>query len=330
MADTGIVTGDNLARKAWAKKWKIEAETMSFFYDRGLVGADENNAIIQEMAELQKEQGDKITYGLTMELEGAGVQNDSIMEGNEEEVVYFDDAVEITQLRNAVRFKGAESDQIAADNSLHMKAQKLLSRWLAAQLDQAIFTSLGSSLTKVIYGGDATTTATIEAGDYMALSLIGRCVAYAEKADPLIIGPTHDGIQTSGVFVMSPDQSYDLTSKDGAWIQAQMDAQLRGKTNPIFTKAMGMHKNVPLYSHSRVGTSTTWGSGANLNGATGLFLGVGSGVIAYSSKKFFKTKSFDYDNKKGFCVGSIFGADKSVFNGSDYATIGVRTYRTNN
>lgn len=330
MADWSFATGDALTRKAWAKKWWIEAKTESYFYGQGLIGRDETQAIIVELPDLEAEQGDVINYGQIRELSGAGITADNDMEGQEEEPDTFDDDVTLEQRRNAVRSSGKLSGQRPSDKRLRMWASTLLKRWMAELIDQELFDALGTSLTKVIYGGDATTTGTIEAGDYFTLALIAKCVAYANKATPLITGPSFKGKKTNGVVVISPDQSYDLTERDAAWSQSRMDAAIRGMDNPIFTGALGMHVSVPIHAHRRVATATTWGTGTNLPGATALFMGVGSGVIAYAMRKIWNEKTFDYANKVGFCIGSIFGTSKSVFNSADNAVVGIRTYRTNN
>lgn len=330
MADWSFATGNALTRKAWAKKWWMEAKVESYFYANGFVGTSPQNIIV-EFPDLEKDQGDVLYLGELMQLdEGGGVANDSQMEGNEVAPDTYDDSITLTQIRNAIRTGGRESEQRPSDNGIRGYAKELLQVWMAAKIDQDIFTALGTSCTKGIFGGDATTTATIEAGDYMTLSLISKCVAYGRKAAPLITGPVVKGKQVNGVIVISPDQAYDLSERDAAWAQAQREAQKRGDDNPIFTGALGIHKNVPIHEHQRVSTSAVWGSGANLAGAMGLFMGVKSGAIAYAKKKIWEEKTFDYQNKVGFCIGSIYGCTKAVFNSADLAVVGVYTYRSNN
>lgn len=329
MADWTFATGNALTRKAWAKKWMMEAKTESYFYENGFVGSSEDNIII-EYSDLQKEQGDTIYLGQIRELSGAGVANDAAMEDNEESPNTYDDLITLSQIRNAVRTAGRETEMRPSDNRIREYAKELLRRWMAAKIDQDLFTALESSCTKIIYGGDATATTDIEAGDYMTLSLISKAVTYAKKADPKIVGPTVKGKAMAGVIVMSPDQAYDLSERDAAWAQAQREAQKRGDDNPIFTGANGVHKNCAIHDHTRIALAATWGSGANLNGAQALFLGIGSGAIAYSQKKIWEEKSFDYGNKVGFCVGAIYGVTKLVYNSADNAVVGVSTYRTSN
>lgn len=330
MADWSFATGNALTRKAWAKRWFMEVKPGSYFYGNGFAGKS-HDSIIVEFPDLEKDQGDVVYIGELMQLaEGGGVANDNTMEGNEVVPNTYDDAITITQIRNAIRTGGRESDQRPSDNGIRQYAKDLLREWMSAKLDQDIFTALGTSCTKGIYGGDATATNTIEAGDYMTLSLISKCVAYARKASPMIVGPTVKGQQTPGVIVISPDQAYDLSERDASWAQAQREAQRRGNDNPIFTGALGVHKGVPIHEHQRVATSTTYGNPANLNGAMGLFMGCRAGSIAYSQKKVWEEKSFDYSNKVGFCIGAIYGVTKNVFNSADLAVVAVYTYRTSN
>ena len=328
MADWAFATGDALTRKAWAKKWWIEAKTESYFYGNGLVGPDEENDIIVELRDLESEQGDKITYGQTRELSGSGVTGDSTMEGNEEAPTEYDDDITLDQVRNAVRLSGKMSGQRPSDKRLRNKAKMLLKRWMAEKIDQDIFDALGTSPTKVIYGGDATSTATVEAGDYMTLALLDQAATYATKATPRIVGKMMDG-KRHFTCVMSPDQTSDIRTRDAAWAQAQREAQRRGVTNPIFARALGVSSDTVLHEHIRVATSVTWGSGADLAGATALFMGVGAGAIAYAKRRIWNEKTFDYGNKVGFCIGTIHGVSKSVFNSADNALIAIRTYRSN-
>jgi N4-gp56 family major capsid protein len=328
--DWSFATGNALTRKAWAKKWWMEAKLESFFYDNGFVGTSQDNIIV-ERSDLEKEQGDVLWMGELLQLpEGGGVPNDNTMEGFEAAPETYDNSVTLTQIRNAIRTGGRESEQRPSDNGIRGYAKDLLTQWMAAYIDQLIFTALGTACTKSVFGGDATTTATIEAGDYMTLSLIGKYAAYARKASPLIQGPTVKGKATNGVIVISEDAAYDLTERDASWNQSRMEALMAGYDNPLFTGALGMKNLCPIHSHPRVAVSTVYGTGANLNGSQGLALGKKAGVIAYAKKKIWEEKSFDYNNKAGFCIGSILGVAKSVFNGVDLAVVALEVYRTSN
>lgn len=329
MADWTFATTDALTAQTWAKRWWIEAKDESYFYGQGLIGPSEENDIIVEFPDLEQNQGYKHTFGQVRELSGVGITGDNDLEGNEESPNVYDDAVELNQKRNAVRTAGKLSEQYPSDKSVRDWAKTLLKRWMAETIDQDLFDALGSGITKAIYGGDATTTATIEAGDYMTLALISKCVAYAKKATPKIVGSSIKG-KKYYVIVISPDQEYDLRERDAAFAQAMREAMARGPDNPLFTGAAGVWNSTVIHVHDKVPIVTNWGAGANLNGATGYFMGAGAGGIAYAKRKVWEEKTFDYGNKVGFCIGAIYGVTKAVFDSSDNAMVGVRTYRTSN
>ena len=328
MSDWTFATSDALTAQTWAKKWWIEAKTDSYFYGHGFVGKGVDNIIV-EFSELEQNQGYQHTYGQVRELSGAGVLGDSTMEGSEEAPNVYDDAITINQKRNAVRSAGKLSEQYPSDKAVRSWAEELLKRWMAAEIDQDLFDALQSSCTKSIWGGDATTDITIEAGDYFTTALISKAVAYAKKASPTIVGKTIGGSKKY-VCVISPDQAFDLRTRDASWSQAQREAKASGDSNPIFTDALGQWNNTIIHEHERVATTAVWGSGLNLNGAAALFMGIQAGAIAYAKRKIWSEKTFDYGNKVGFCIGAIYGVSKSVFNSADNAVVSIRTYRTSN
>jgi N4-gp56 family major capsid protein len=328
MADWTWTTADPLTAQTWQSRWWREAKDESYFYGNGFV-TKSNSSFIVDMPDLEEKQGYQHTYGQVRDLSGAGVLGDNDMEGNEEVPNAYDDQITLDQKRNAIRTAGKLSEQYPSDDAARMWAKDLLKNWMAATIDQDIFTALGTSPTKVIYGGDATSTDSIEAGDYMTLQLISKAVAYSEKATPEIKGCMMQGKEMYAV-VMAPDCGFDLSERDGAWAQAQREAMKRGKDNPIFTRALGCHKDTVIHTHRKVATSAVWGSGSNLPGATNLFMGMQAGAIAYAKRKIWQEKTFDYGNKVGFCIGSIYGTSKSVFNSADNALVAIRVYRTNN
>ncbi len=329
MADWTFTTADALTSQTWQKKWWIEAKTDSYFYGHGFVGQGVDNIIV-DFPDLEKEQGYQHTYGQVRELAGSGISGDATMEGNEDVPNVFDDNITINQKRNAVRSAGKLSEQYPSDKAVRSWAEELLKRWMAALIDQDLFDALGTSLTKNIFGGDATSTASIESGDYFTTALISKAAAYAKKATPMIEGKTIGGKKLY-VVVISPDQAFDLRTRDAAWSQAQREIlQSQGENNAIFTDALGKWNNTVIHEHQRVALATTWGSGANLNGATALFMGIQAGAIAYAKRKIWNEKTFDYGNKAGFCIGAIYGVSKSVFNSADNAVAGINTFRTNN
>ena len=108
MAATSYGVNHPLAVKIWARK--LFQEALKATYSSKFMG-EGDSAMIQKKGELSKGPGDKITYGLRMQLSGAGVQGDATLEGNEEALVTYSDSIFINQLRHAVRSGGKMSEQ---------------------------------------------------------------------------------------------------------------------------------------------------------------------------------------------------------------------------
>ena len=106
MAVTTYGTNNALAVKLWSKRLSVEALKATWIYK--FVG-EGTEAMIQVKDETSKSAGDQITYGLRMQLNGNGVLGDGTLEGQEEALVTYSDALVINQLRNAVRSAGRMS-----------------------------------------------------------------------------------------------------------------------------------------------------------------------------------------------------------------------------
>ncbi len=325
--DTEFLTGATETVKRWASDLWLELPEQVFWNQ--YMGKDANS-IIQTKQDLEGQPGDKITFTLARQLSGAAVTGDSTLEGNEEAISFYSDDVTIDQYRNAVRLKGKLSERRTAF-SQRQTAKTLLKDWLADLIDDSIFTALSTSptATRAVYGGDATSTATIEATDYLTLALITKAKTKARKATPQIFPVKIDGGDYF-LLVVSPDVIHDLKTADPAWAQAQREAQARGNSNPLFSGAEGIWDGVVIRSSVRVSVATNWGAGTNLNGAENLFLGRQAGAFAWGAKPSWTEKSFDYANKVGYSIAAIFGVTKAVFNSVDHGMLTVRTARSSN
>ena len=256
MADTTWATGDAATRKVWAKRWWIAAQEESYFYSHGYVGPEnENRHIIVEKGDLEKSPGDRITMGQFSQLTGNGVTGDSQLEDNEEAMEDYTFTVTINQVRNGIRLLRMGSQRFAANKQLRTTAKTLLQTWMAEYIDENLFTALSDSPSKVVYAGDATSTATLEATDLFTLGLVSKACTLAEKAVPLIRGVPMAG-ERMYVCVMANDQSYDLTENEARWEQANRDAGPRTSKNRLWTGALGEWKNTIMHRHTNVPIST--------------------------------------------------------------------------
>lgn len=138
MATTTYGPGDPLAVKLWAKT--LSAEALKATWIERFIG-DGSDAMIMRRDETQKSAGDTVTYGLRMQLVGNGVLGDGTLEGNEEALVTYTDAIIINQLRGAVRSAGRMSQQ-RVPFSVRSEALAGLRDWWADRVDYAGFNQL--------------------------------------------------------------------------------------------------------------------------------------------------------------------------------------------
>ena len=325
-ADTEIVSvAPDLVKTAWAlDTW--ESGMHKAFFDKFTGNSPEN--IIQIREELSKDDGDTINIPLLMPLTGDGVSGDDFLEGNEEAMIYRDFKVTINQLRHAVRIKGKmEEKRVSLD--LRKDAKVALSNWLADKIDKTIFKELSTDPTpdRIVYGGSATSEATIGASDTFSTALIGRAKRIALADENTMVKPIMiNGLETY-IMIIDQWQARDLKN-DQTWIEAQQYANVRGSDNPIFSGALGVYDGVVLHQCNRIVRTNTGSSGTKVGHA--LFLGRQAAVFAVGNNPTWFEKEFDYGNKIGFEFGRIFGIKKTQFkydgtNQTDFGCINVLT-----
>jgi len=325
MADTEFTTGAAETVKRWAAM--IWRETPREIYWNKFISEDEW-AVIQSKTDLDGKPGDQLTYTLNRKLSGAGVSGDDTLEGNEESLPYFSNTLVLEQRRNAVRLKGRLSEKRTAfDQRRDAKGQ--LKTWLAEVIDDDIFTQFDTSPTTVVFGGSATSVATLTAATLITPAKIDQCSAKAKKADPKI-WPVKIAGDEYFVLVFHTDCGYDLR-QDTTWQGYQQNgAQVQGDQNPIFSGRFGILNGVILHEHEKVPVATNGGAGGNVAWASNMFLGRQAGLFAWGRKPDAWEKEFDYANKVGFAIGAIWKFTKAVFNSVDHSLISLRVSRTNN
>jgi N4-gp56 family major capsid protein len=277
------VSVDALRPEIWAKELYADVMDNLYFTQSGLMGEGSNN-IIEVKKDLVKGNGDTITVGLTAKLTGAGVSGDDELEGNEEAINAYSEAVVINQKRFAVRLTG-QLDEKKNAYDMRQDAKEKLSIRMQEFIERQMFLKLGSvSLTTLIdvngvtYSADAiwsnspnqVPTADSGAGygtrylcadytngadslattDLITPELISRCKVKALLASPKI-QPLRINGEAHYVMFIHPWQAYDLKN-NATFNQARREAEVRGSSNPIFTGALGVWDNVIIKEHEYV------------------------------------------------------------------------------
>jgi len=188
----------------------------------------------------------------------------------------------------------------------------------------------------ILYGGVATSKATVAVTDTMSRAVVERANVKAtmmRALDPSTANmmPVMINGEAHYVTVMSPFQEHDLRISDaGGWLEIQKAAAAaEGRNNPIFKGGLGMINNVVLHSHESAIRFADYGTGNNIAAARALFMGRQAGVVAYGSAgglRFTWTEEMkDHQNEPSVAAGVIMGVKKTRFNGKDFGVLSIDT-----
>lgn len=318
MAVTRYGVGDALAAKRYARL--LAAEALVATEIAPLIGEDANS-IIHLKTEPKKEKGDQVTFGLRMQLTGDGVSENETLEGNEESLTTYSDALILTEMAHAVRVKGEntiDNQRILFDT--RKEAKSGLKDWYAKRLSLGFFLHVcgytGASYThrgmtvdrtKAVYNlGNAVTAHTsnrrvwaaagagesntadegLESDDIFDLRLIDYAKELARTAATPIRPVNIDGMEAY-VAYLHPYQVTDMrTSTDtGQWMDFSKTAYNgRGKDNPIFTGALGMYNGVILRESEDVTPGVNSSTSASISTVRrAVLLGAQAAAVGYGT-----------------------------------------------
>lgn len=351
-------------KRVWSGKLWQQFRNESFWMKNGFIGQD-GNTPIQRITELTKtERGLECVMQLVNDLEGDGVVGDNKLEGNEEAMVNDAQIIRIDQLRNAVRSKGAMSEQATVIRFRDQGKDKL-GFWLPDKIDEMMFLvaagrpftvktdlsarSAGSQLpqlsyaadivapstNRIKYAGSASSEGTLTTADKMSWEVCVRAKSFARRQG---IRPIRSGGKEYYAMVMSTEQRRDLLL-DTTYQTIVSRAAERGNTNPLFNNALAVVDGLILYEHRKVintfGLANTfkWGSGGTVDGAQATLMGAGAlGFATISEGEWNESDNTDYGNRPGISYGQIFGMLKPQFkptgsaaNREDYGVVAVKT-----
>jgi N4-gp56 family major capsid protein len=366
MAQTVVGVGDPKAIKKYSAILASDVGRESYFNKKMMGEGERAQTPLQTLRHLENDAGDQISYDLVLQLRGRPTSGDAILRGNEEDLKFFTDSLYIDQQRHGVNTGGKMSRKRTIHDMREIARVKQSEYW-ARLFDETIFMYLSgargtnadfietTSFTgyagnafvapdnlHILYGGDATTKATIASDDKMSLALIDRTVARAKTMGRGSTGvPAIQPVKIDGeehyVIVMHPFQEYDLRAASGStWIDIQKAAAAaEGRNNPLFKGGLGMYNNVILHEHQSVITFNDYGAGLNLNAARALFMGRQAGVVAFGSTgsglRFdWNEEMEDRGNQLVVTTGTIFGIKKTAFTidgtSRDFGVIALDTY----
>lgn len=281
MAYTSFPVNDALAVKLWSKTLDNEALK---YTDIGPLIGDGPNAIIHRKTETSKGPGDQVTYGLRMQLSGAGFTENQLAEGNGESLTIYSDAIRINELGHVVGVKNGNTiDAQRVPFNLREEARDGLADWYAKRFSVAFFNQVcgftlqndvrytglnavvAPSASRIIRQSQRASDDLLIATDTFTINLIDKAKEMAITATPKIRpiaiggGRTDNGrrdynatLTDKYVMYMHPYQVTDLrtSTSTGQWLDITKAAMMGGKItgNPIYTGAIGEYNGVVLRS----------------------------------------------------------------------------------
>ena len=323
MARTVVGLNDPKAVRKYSAMLAVDIGRTSYFGKKFMSSGERAQTPIQNITDLERGAGDNVTYDLSLQLKMKPIQGDSNLRGNEENMRFASDNLFIDQLRGGVNTGGKMTQKRTLIN-LRETARARQSEWWSRLMDESFFIYLsgarganedyiedtnftgyaGNAFSApdsmhLLYGGSATSKATLEATDKFSLALIDKAVSRASTMGggtagiPAMQPVTIDG-EEHYVLVIHPWQTYDLRTNagTGGWLDIQKAAAAaEGRNNPMFKGGLGMYNNVIIHEHRGVIRFNDFGAGSNVNAARALFMGRQAAVVAYGKS------GVDVDNR---------------------------------
>lgn len=351
---TVIGVNDPQAVKKWSTALGVAVQKASYFAKKMMGMGKESRLPIQRLDELESDAGDEVTLDLLMPMNMEPVIGDETLDGKEQPLKYYTDKMRIDQVRGGADL-GSRMTRKRTLRNIRTDAKRVMTDWWKRLYDELFFIYLsGSRGTQTgyiwpansaffsvnaltapdsmhqMYGGDATSKATIATDDGFDLRLIDRAVAKAETmggdgTDELSMIPCDIDGEERYVALMHTFQFDAMKSNTatGQWLDIQKAAAAaQGQKNPIFTGAEGVYADVILHKHRNIIGWSDAGAGSNLPMRRALFMGAQAAAIAYGSPgtglRFDWTEeSKDHGNSVKIGTNSIFGVKKTTYKSKD-------------
>lgn len=277
MGSTSYGVNDALAVKVWAKT--LEHEALKYTDIGPLIG-DDANSIIMRRTDLSKGDGDKITYGIRMQLSGAGFTENQLSEGNGEALSTYSDSLLINELGHVVGVKSKNTiDQQRVPFDMREEARDGLADWYAKRFSVAFFNQVcgytvqsdtrytglnavvAPSSTRIIRQTSRANDESLVSTDIFSIDLIDKAKEAAATATPPLRPVKISGgdrqrrdynmtLTDKYVMYLHEYQVTDLrrTTSTGQWLDIQKAAMMGGQVtnNPLFTGAIGEYNGVIL------------------------------------------------------------------------------------
>jgi N4-gp56 family major capsid protein len=346
MAFTEFGTASAQAVKRWSDMAMVE--TFGKMGIRPLIGRGANSCI-QLKTELDKNPGDTIYYDLRAQDRGTGVSGDTVLQGYEDALTFYQDTLKINYKRKAHAFKNMSQQRTVHDLREH--GRDSLTEWMAWFMEggliahlaglcgngnESVVSALGADTASADFAGNTITALDAahlvdNAGNDFDLAMLESAVAKAKVNNPRVPPLKINGADKY-IALLHPYQVRSMRSDAGTaqWRDITANAGVRGENNPLYTGALGEYNGVILRESEFIPRSS--------DVTTGLLLGKCAGTIAFGNAwetmsrgttdgSFFKIieDKFDYEHQKGMAASTCVGFKRAQFNSAAFGVVGLRS-----
>jgi N4-gp56 family major capsid protein len=251
MSVTGVAEVDAAIPQYWADSILMDGNRESFW--GSLSGKEGSGMPIIDKTGKLKEKGDTMTINTIAQLFGSGVTGQSVLKGNEEDIVIGTINVTCDVVRHAVAVGRKATKQANFDVIQTVKAA--LTSWMTRRMDTDAFNTILANTQEVIYANSKTSLAALNEtdGDFFGpyeLSLI-RSALIRKGAMPITMKKNNGRTVPIYGVVFSEIDEQRLMQNSG-FRQELRDAleRFKGSNNhPLFEGAIGVSNNMILYSY---------------------------------------------------------------------------------
>lgn len=359
MATTVHGVNSPQAVKRWSATLFVDQVRESYYSSRFEGAGQTPNTPIQVLTDLQSEAGDTIRFDLSKQLRGRATFGDDRLDGKEEALRFAQDSILINQVRCGVS-AGGRMTRKRVLHDLRQVARARMSEWWGRWNDELHsmtaagarginddfiegldFNGIPDTQTfqapdagHLLYGGAATSKATLTVNDKMSLALIEKLQTKAKtygggSKDESRIKPIRIDGGEHFVFLIHPFQEYDLRTNTtvGQWLDIQKAAAgAEGRKGPIFRGGVGMYANAVIHVHETVIRFGDYGVGNNVQAGRAIFMGKQAMTKAYGSpgndlRMKWHEEMKDHDNEVVMSSSCIKGVKATQFDGKRFGML---------
>jgi N4-gp56 family major capsid protein len=340
MADSFVAPG--LTVEQWDDKFFTEYLTENRFSSE--MGTDELS-IIQVKENLMKKSGDRINFALVNKLTNNAITGRDVLEGNEEDMATRSYELVVNKRRNGVRV--AEIDEQFSAISLRNAAKAVLKDWSLKDTEKMIIQSLASingtyyasaseagkdawlvgNSDRVLFGAAAAGytdhSADLALLDLTSDKLTAAAISKMKYMARVTANPKVRPIRTESngrhyyILYVDPRCFRDLKA-DATITQAQREVRLETENNRLFKGGDLLWdgviiKEVPEMFDELGAPFTNVGDGGTVEVGCAFLCGAQALGAAYAKRWQSKQEDFDYGDKHGVAIESIYNIGKMQF-----------------